>query len=169
MPVLTFVVAPALPAGLTYTTSGGRIAGTPTATVTFSIEVICLPVQVIIGDATAAEGFTVTLSRVVSRSLTLEWTAGRPGNVTPGEDCPAEVAGRLRLPAGTLAVRTLDDLRVERTETFVVTLPDDPLIEIAEATAKAALRTMTRNGRASRVWGWCRRAWGGCWRRARWT
>ena len=162
--------------GLTYTTSGGRIAGMPTAaqaetvytltaTVTFSIEVICLPVQVIIGDAKAAEdaavGFTVTLSRVVSRSLTLEWTAGRPGNATPGEDCPAEVAGRLRLPARTLAVRTLDDLRVEPTETFVVTLPDDPLIEIAEATATAGLRKMTRNGRASRVWGWCWRAWGG--------
>lgn len=145
--------------GLTYTTSGGRIAGMPTAaqgetvytltaTVTFSIEVICLPVQVIIGDAKAAEdaavGFTVTLSRVVSRSLTLEWTAGR-----------------LRLPARTLAVRTLDDLRVEPTETFVVTLPDDPLIEIAEATATAGLRKMTRNGRASRVWGWCWRAWGG--------
>ena len=38
---------------------------------------------------------------------------------------------------GTLAVRTVDDRRVEPTETFTLTgrLPADPLIEGTEATA----------------------------------
>ncbi len=160
----------ALPAGLRYTppadpgATGGVIAGTPVEgraattytltatdtdgdadTVTFTIEVVRIPVQVTIGDALAVEGatveFPVTLSRAVSRPLTLRWTAGRPGSATPGADYPAEAAGRLVLAAGTTAgtlrVPTVDDRRVEPTETFTVTatLPADPLFESAEATA----------------------------------
>ncbi len=168
---LRYTLTPAaLPAGLRYTppadptATGGVIAGTPTegrppapytltATdadgdadmVTFTIEVVRIPVQVTIGDALAVEGapveFTVTLSRAVARALTLRWTAGRPGSATPGADYPAEAAGRLVLAAGTTAgtlrVPTLDDRRVEPTETFTVTgtLPADPLFESADATA----------------------------------
>ena len=123
----------ALPAGLSYTApadppaTGGVIAGTPTEcpaphgvhadgdgrgwdadTLSVSLEVIRILVQVTIADATAVE-FTVTLSRAVARALTVEWTAGRL----------------------TLAAGTLDDRRVEPTETFTVMgrLPADPLIE----------------------------------------
>ena len=119
----------ALPAGLSYmppadpTATGGVIAGTPTTgqsptvytltatdgdadTLPVSLEGVRIPVQVTITDATAVDGS----------------------------------AGRLTLAAGTtagtLAVPTVDDRRVEPTETFTVTgtLPADPLIEGAEAT-----------------------------------
>ncbi len=170
--VVRYTLTPlaALPAGLRYTppadptATGGVIAGTPTEgrpptayrltatdadgdadTVTFTIEVVRIPVQVTIGDALAVEGaaveFPVTLSRAVARALTLRWTAGRPGSATPGDDYAAEGTGRLGLAAGTTAgtlrVPTVDDRRVEPTETFTVTvtLPDDPLFESAEATA----------------------------------
>ena len=78
-----------LPAGLSYTppadpgASGGMIAGTqiggsPAAVYTLpvSIEIIRIPVQVTMADATAVEGgtveFVVTLVRAVSRPLTVE-------------------------------------------------------------------------------------------------
>ena len=130
----TLTLAP-LPAGLSYTAlvdppaMGGVIADMPTAgqaatvytltaadrdgdadTLSVSLEVIRIPVQVTIADATAVEGaaveFTVTLSRTVSRALTVEWAPGRPGSATPGADYPAAAAGRLTLAAGTLAVPT---------------------------------------------------------------
>ena len=159
-----YALAPALPAGLSYTppteSAAGAITGVPTAeqppteytltatdvdgdaaTLAFTLAVEREPVQVSIADATATEGtpaeFEVTLSRAVAKSVTVEWTAGEPGSATPGEDYRAEAAGRLTLATGTLAVPTLDDRRVEPTETFTVTvtLPADPLFERADATA----------------------------------
>ena len=167
-----YALAPALPAGLSYTlpteSAAGEIAGVPTeaqppteytltatdvdgdaATLAFTLTVEREPVQVSIADAVATEGmpaeFGVTLSRPVARAVTVEWTAGAPGSATPDEDYRAEAAGRLVLAAGTttgtLAVRTLDDRRVEPTETFTVTvtLPADPLFERAEATAEGRI------------------------------
>ena len=161
---------PALPAGLTYTppaagaATGGVIAGTPaaetgargytltatdvdgdTARLAFTVEVVRTPVRVTVTDATAVEGrpveFAVSLSRAVAGSLTLGWTAGRPGSATPGEDYEAVAAGQVTLAAGatagTLVVRTLDDRRVEPVETFTVTvtLPAETSIELAQGTA----------------------------------
>ena len=148
--------------------AAGAIAGVPTeaqppteytltatdidgdaATLAFTLAVEREPVQVSIADATATEGaaveFPVTLSRAVAKPVTVEWTAGAPGSATPGEDYRAEAAGRLVLAAGTttgtLAVPTLDDRRVEPTETFrvTVTLPADPLFERADATAEGRI------------------------------
>ena len=167
--VPTFADAPpdALPAGLTYTapvgtTTAGRIAGTPTAphpattytltatdrdgdraTLTFIIAVE--RARVTVAAARGQEGgavvFPVTLSRPLTRPLTLTWTANTPGSATPGEDYQAEATGRLTLAAGvnagTLTVRTLDDRRVEPPETFTVTgtLPAGVFVEMAAATA----------------------------------
>ena len=166
---LSYALTPpdALPAGLTYTapvgtTTAGRIAGTPTAphpattytltatdrdgdraTLTFIIAVE--RAQVTVATARGQEGGTVvfplTLSRPLTRPLTLTWTANTPGSATPGEDYHAEAAGRLTLAAGvsagTLTVRTLDDRRVEPPETFTVTvtLPAGVFAEMAAATA----------------------------------
>lgn len=55
-------------------------------------------------------------------------------SATPDQDYEPETVGRVTLAAGTLVVRTRDDRRVEPTKTFTVTLPDDPLLEIVEAT-----------------------------------
>ncbi len=147
---------------------GGTLSGTPTeaqavtpytltatdadgdaATLTFTIAVVRLPVRVTLADATAVEGrpveFAVTLSRAVAAPLTLTWTAGRPGSATPGEDYPAAAAGHVTLAAGTtagtLAVPTLDDRRVEPPETFTVrvTLPADTAIELAKPTAEGRI------------------------------
>ena len=119
----------ALPAGLSYmppadpTATGGVIAGTPTTgqsptvytltatdgdadTLPVSLEVVRIPVQVTITDATAVDGSAGRLTLAAGTT------------------------------AGTLAVPTVDDRWVEPTETFTVTgtLPADPLIEGAEAT-----------------------------------
>ena len=121
----TLTPAP-LPAGLSYTppvapgASGGIIAGMPTAgqaataytltatdadgdtdTLLLSIEVVRFPVQVTIADAKAVEGAAVEFTVTLSRALTVEWAAGRPGSATSGEDYPVAVAGRLTLAAGT--------------------------------------------------------------------
>ena len=109
---------PALPAGLRYTPPTGEEThgGTPTEAraatmytltatdgdgdaveLSFTLKVVRIPVRVTIAPASAVEGraveFAVTLSRVVSRPLTLEWTAGKPGSATPGEDYHAVAAG----------------------------------------------------------------------------
>ncbi len=147
---------------------GGTLSGTPTeaqavtpytltatdadgdaATLTFTITVVRLPVRVTLADGSAVEGrpveFAVTLSRAVATPLTLTWTAGRPGSATPGEDYPAAAAGHVTLAAGTtagtLAVPTLDDRRVEPPETFTVrvTLPADTAIELAKPTAEGRI------------------------------
>ncbi len=169
---LRYTLTPELPDGLTSTlptaSAEGRIAGTPTvvqaaATYTLtvtdvdgdpamlpvSIEVVRIPVQVTLKDATATEGgvaeFALTLSRAVPKPLTFHWTAGRPGNAAPGDDYQAETAGRLRLAAGTTAGRlrvpTIDDRRVEPVETFTVTvtLPGDPIIEATDVTAEGRI------------------------------
>ena len=117
------------------------------ARLTFTLAVEQVPVEVNIGDATATEGtpaeFGVMLSRAVAKPVTVAWTAGAPGSATPGADYRAEAAGRLVLAAGTttgtLAVPTLDDRRVEPTETFTVTVPADPLFERADATATGTI------------------------------
>ena len=71
----------------------------------FKIEVVRIPVQVTLADATATEGaaleFAMRLSRAVSRPITLHWTVGRPGSATPGEDYSADVAGQVTVDAGT--------------------------------------------------------------------
>ena len=80
------------------------------------------------------------LSRAVATPLTLDWTAGRPG-----EDYQAVAAGQLtgaaRAAAGRLTVPTLDDRRVEPTETFTVTvtLPADTSIELAKDTVEGRI------------------------------
>ena len=170
---LSYVLTPsdALPAGLTYTApvgtpTDGTIAGTSTAphpattdtltvtdrdgdraTLTFIIAVE--RARVTVAAARGQEGgtvvFPVTLSRPLTRPLTLTWTANTPGSATPGEDYHAEAAGRLTLAAGanagTLTVRTLDDRRVEPPETFTVTvtLPAGAFAEMAAATATGTI------------------------------
>ena len=133
-----------LPAGLSYvappdpTATGGMIAGTPTAetaarayaltatdvdgdaaTLAFTLDVVRIPVQVTETAASAVEGrpveFTVTLSRAAAAPLTLHWTAG------------------------TLAVPTLNDRRVEPTETFTVTLPVETWIELTRDTVEGRI------------------------------
>ena len=82
------------------------------------------------------------LSRAMATPLTLDWTAGRPGSVTPGEDYQAVTAGQMKgaagATAGRLTVPTLDDRRVEPTETFTVTvtLPADTSIDLAKDTVE---------------------------------
>ena len=105
------------------------------ATLTFMIEVVRHLVQVALTDATVEGGLPGCHSGL--------------GNDGGGNDL------------GMLAVRTLDDQRVEPTEAFTVTLSADPLIEITEATATGGSRTTTRRGCGNGVWGWCWRAWGG--------
>ena len=79
--------------------------------------------------------YRVRLSQAATRPLTLPWAAGRPGNVTPGEDYPAAVAGQLTFEAGTTAetpdVHTLDDRRME---------PPVTLVEIAGAPAMGRIK-----------------------------
>ena len=168
---LSYALTPqdALPAGLTYTapvgtTTDSTIAGTPTAphpattytltvtdrdsdraTLTFIIAVE--RARVTVAAARGQKGgtvvFPVTLSRPLTRPLTLTWTANTPGSATPGEDYHAEAAGRLTLAvganAGALTVRTLDDRRVEPPETFTVTLPAGAFAEMAAATATGTI------------------------------
>ena len=122
-----YALAPALPAGLSYTlpteAAAGMIAGVPTeaqpvttytltatdvdgdaATLAFRLAVESEPVEVSVTDATGQEGmnveFGVTLSWAVAKPVTVQWTAARPGSATPGEDYRAEAAGRLVLAAG---------------------------------------------------------------------
>ena len=131
-----------------------------------------------IADATVEEGapvqFQVTVSRALAAPLTLEWTAGRPGSATPGEDYPADAAGHVTLAAGTtagtLTVPTLDDRRVEPTETFTVTvmLPAETAIDLAQDTVEGRIEDDARSRRANGVWGWCWQAWAARWRRTRW-
>ena len=100
-------------------------------------------------EASAVEGrlveFAVTLSRAVAAPLTLEWTAGRPGSATPGDDYRAVAAGELTVAAGatagTLTVRTLDDRWVEPPETFTVTVtqPTETWIELTQATVEGRI------------------------------
>ncbi len=128
---------PATPYTLTATDADGDVA-----TLTFRVTVVRVQARVTIADATAEEGtpvqFRVTVSRSLAAPLTLHWTAGRPGSATPGEDYHAVAAGQTTLAAGatagTLVVRTLDDRRVEPTETFTVTvtLPAETSIELAQ-------------------------------------
>ena len=120
-----------------------------TATLGFTLAVVRTPVRVTLLPGTAEEGrpveFAVTLSRAVTAPLTLDWTAGQPGSATPGEDYRAVAAGETTLAAGaaagTLTVRTLDDRRVEPTETFTVrvTLPADSTIELAQDTVEGRI------------------------------
>ena len=135
--------------------TGGLIVGAPTrqrqytltatdtdtATLVFTLEVVRTPVRVTLAPASAVEGrpveFAVTLSRAVAAPVTLAWTAGQPGSATPGEDYRAVAAGQLMgATTGTLVVATLDDQRVEPTETFTVTLPADTAINLAKETAE---------------------------------
>ena len=170
---LSYALTPpdALPAGLTYTapvgtTTAGTITGTPSAphpattytltvtdrdgdraTLTFiiAVERARATVAAARGQEGGAVVFPVTLSRPLTRSLMLTWTANTPGSATPGEDYHAEAAGRLTLAAGasagTLTVRTLDDRRVEPPETFTVTvaLPAGAFAEMAAATATGTI------------------------------
>lgn len=73
---------------------------------TFTLEAVRVPVQVMLTDATTSEG------RPVEFTMTLRWTAGQPGSATLGEDYQADIVGQVTLPAGTtaqtLAVPMLD-------------------------------------------------------------
>ncbi len=135
---------PATPYTLTATDADGDVA-----TLTFRVTIVRVQARVTIADATAEEGtpvqFRVTVSRSLAAPLTLHWTAGRPGSATPGEDYHAIAAGQTTLAAGatagTLVVRTLDDRRVEPTETFTVTvtLPAETSIELAQDTVEGRI------------------------------
>ena len=115
--------------------------GGDTATLTFTLEAVRVPVQVTLTDATTQEG------RPVKSTITLQWTASQPGSATAGEDHQADVAGQMTLPVGTtaraLSVPTLDDRRVEPTEAFTVTIPmsTDALIK-EDDTAQAWQRSL---------------------------
>ena len=103
--------------------TGGVIAGTPTvetaawtytltatdgdgdaATLAFMLDVVRTPLRVRITDATAVGGraveFVMTVSQAVAAQLTLDWTSGRSGSATPGEDYEPVTAGQVRLEAG---------------------------------------------------------------------
>ena len=147
---------------------GGTLSGTPTEaqpptpytltatdvdgdvrTLTFRVEIVRVKARVTIADATAEEGapvqFQVTVARALAAPLTLHWTAGRPGSATPGEDYQTVTAGQMTVAAGatagTLMVRTLDDRRVEPTETFTVTvtLPAETSIELVQDTVEGRI------------------------------
>ena len=100
-----------------------------------SAEVSGVPgrrVDVSVADAAAVEGaaveFPVRLTEPSVAAVTLTWITEGGGTAQAGEDYREVAAGRLTLPAGdvagTLRVRTLDDTRVEPTETFRVRLTD---------------------------------------------
>ena len=78
------------------------------------------------------------------------------GRELPSGRGGADNSGRGHNGRGTLAVPTLGDRRVEPPETFTVTVPEDTLIEIAEATAERRIKEEdndTRHRRGSEVWG----------------
>lgn len=83
-----------------------------------------------------------TLARMPAATYTLMPADIDGGTATLGEDYEPVAAGRMRLATdtttGTLPVPTLDDRRVELTETFTVTItvPADALIESAKAAAE---------------------------------
>ena len=161
--VLSYTLTPAPPAGLTYTrpadtTTGGSIAGTPTAaqaettyTLTATDEdgdtaALAFPIKVSrlvvsVADASVVEGaaaeFAVTLSETVAAPVMLRWRT-EDGTAAAGEDYQA-VTGTLAIVPGrregTVTVRTVDDRRVEAEETFTVWVTGTAHAEVSGATA----------------------------------
>ena len=162
--VPSYTLTPVLPAGLTYTrpadtTTGGTIAGTPTAAqaettytltatdedgdtaaLAFPVEVARLVVSV--ADASVEEGaaaeLVVTLSETVAAPMMLRWWT-EDGTAAAGEDYQAVAAGTLAIVPGrregTVTVRTVNDRRVEAEETFTVWVTGTANGEVSGATA----------------------------------
>ncbi len=161
---LTYALAPALPAGLSFDAATRELSGTPTraraatehtltatdgdgdaAALSFTIEVTG-PVVASIADAQAVEGepveFGIALSKPVPEggSLLVVWrtvdgTALAPSDYAP----PAGGRGELTIAAGqdaaAIAVQTVDDGVAEGEEAFTVTLVSAGHAELGDAEA----------------------------------
>ena len=118
------------------------------------------PPEVTVGDASVAEGgkavFTVTLSAVSGRDVTVGWTTGDDAaegasQATADTDYAAQTtAASLTIAAGsgsgTVEVQTTEDSVVEGDETFVVTLSDPTNATLG--TASTATGTITDDDEA---------------------
>ena len=161
---LTYALAPALPAGLSFDAATRELSGTPTraraasehtltatdgdgdaVALSFSVEVTG-PVAVSIADGRAVEGgpaeFGVTLSKPVPEggSLLVVWrtvdgTAVAESDYAP----PAGGRGELTIAAGqdaaAIAVQTVDDGVAEGEEAFTVRLVSAGHAELGDAEA----------------------------------
>ncbi len=161
---LTYALAPALPAGLSFDAATRELSGTPTraqaateyslmatdgdgdvAALSFTIEVTG-PVVASIADAQAVEGepaeFGVTLSKPVPEggSLLVVWRTADGTAVAPSDYAPpAGGRGELTIAAGqdaaAIAVQTVDDGAAEGEEAFTVRLVSAGHAELGDAAA----------------------------------
>ena len=159
----TFGLSVSFPANATL--EGGVLVHSLTATVTIS-DNDDLP-TLSVADVSAAEGdgltFTVTLSAVSGRDVTVDWTAAvfaeLSDSATSGTDFTADSGTLTFAPAGfevfnelgdfvsytlgearkTFTVATTEDADEEENETFTVTLSNASNASIAEATAKGMI------------------------------
>ena len=159
----TFGLSVSFPANATL--EGGVLVHSLTATVTIS-DNDDLP-TLSVADVSAAEGdgltFTVTLSAVSGRDVTVDWTAAAfaelSDSATSGTDFTADSGTLTFAPAGfevfnelgdfvsytlgearkTFTVATTEDADEEENETFTVTLSNASNASIAEATAKGMI------------------------------
>ena len=106
------------------------------------------PPTVSVGDATATEGdpaeFTVTLSAVSGRDVTVDWaTSVETGDTATSDTDFTAASGTLTIPAGnemgTVMVATVEDTTVEDDETFTVTLSNATNAAISDATATGTI------------------------------
>ena len=101
-----------------------------------------------VADAGATEGdpaeFTVTLSAVSGRAVTVDWaTSVETGDTATSDTDFTAASGTLTIRAGdetgTVTVETLEDTTVEGDETFTVTLSNATNAMISGATAKGTI------------------------------
>ena len=106
------------------------------------------PPTVSVGNATATEGdpaeFTVTLSAVSGRDVTVDWaTSVETGDTATSDTDFTAASGTLTIPAGnetgTVMVVTVEDTTVEDDETFTVTLSNATNAAISDATATGTI------------------------------
>ena len=106
------------------------------------------PPTLSVGDATATEGdpaeFTVTLSAVSGRDVTVDWaTSVETGDTATSDTDFTAASGTLTIPAGnetgTVMVVTVEDTTVEDDETFTVTLSNATNAAISDATATGTI------------------------------
>ncbi|MYE29888.1 MAG: hypothetical protein F4X78_09200, partial [Gammaproteobacteria bacterium] len=136
---------------LSLTGSAGTLTVTPAAVkITDDDD----PPVLSIAAASAAEGagvaFTVSLTPVSGRDVTVQWATADDGGAasaaTADEDYTAVAATTLTIAPGdnsaTVTVATLDDVRSEQSETFLVKL-SSPVSATLSATASQAIGTIT--------------------------
>ncbi|MXW44885.1 MAG: hypothetical protein F4Z63_02635, partial [Gammaproteobacteria bacterium] len=136
---------------LSLTGSAGTLTVTPAA---IKIADDDDPPVLSIAAASAAEGsgvaFTVSLAPVSGRDVTVQWVTADDGDAanaaTADEDYTAVAATTATIAAGansaTVTVNTLDDVRSEQSETFLVKL-SSPVSATLSATASEAVGTIT--------------------------